>query len=92
MCPHVPEEIAITSDPREILHIPQESSKLLINYSINHYIRTIVQVCNIFYNISKLLLLFLLPIYAILLCNYTSNYTFTYTFTNLHFLDTKQQS
>ena len=52
-CPYVPgQQIPVTTDPGQILHIDSNTATLLNNFAINHYIRTIVQV-----NISYRLLL-----------------------------------
>ena len=43
--PYVPgQQIPVTTDPRQILHIDSNTATLLNNFAINHYIRTIVQV------------------------------------------------
>ena len=44
------QQIPVTTDPGQILHIDSNTATLLNNFAINHYIRTIVQV-NISYKL-----------------------------------------
>ena len=79
--------IAISTKPSDILHIPEEPSTLLNNYAINHYIRTIVQVCKfLFIYFSPLLL----PIYVMTILHqfYIKLCIQLYY---LNYLDSKQQ-